>query len=516
MSCWHVIRRSAGSDMASDTAWQTIARQLAGSREKFLNSGGCLKQRQQDYLQALLRRHASSDFGLEHGFAGLRGIDDYRKAVPLQTAEDYQRRISGLTAASPHVVAMDTGFVETTGGSSDGTKVIAYGPSGLTDFRNALYPWLDDLVRNRPAISQGPAYWSISPVLRPRAQDYQGLPMGLGNDARYFGEQLATPLLQTLAVPPDVAILETLDQWRFRTLLHLLSTPALRLVSVWSPSFILNLLHALPSLVEDLCRELLPVHARRLEQALDGAELDTRILWPQLDTLSCWTHGRAAAFLPELQRRFPHVHIQPKGLLATEGVVSLPLEGLPDPVLAACSSFFEFLDNTGVPRLAWELQTGGVYEVVLSNSLGLYRYRLGDQVEVTGWKDDLPLLRFLGRGDRQVDLCGEKLDDAFVSRALEKLPGFSLLCPSMEPQPHYLCISEKPVTTDVEAALCGNPQYAYARRLAQLAPVQYQVRDDAGAQYLHWRLQQGQCLGDIKPTALLPDDGFVRFLEGSS
>jgi hypothetical protein len=513
MSCWFITRPSGGSEMLSGTAWQTIAHCLADSRGKFLSSGKCLKQRQQDYLQALLQRHASSDIGREHGFVGLRSIDDYRKTVPLQSPQEYQERMQHLSASRPHLFAADTTFVETTGGSLGGAKVIAYGVSGLADFRKALYPWLDDLIHSHPAVVQGPAYWSISPVLRPRAQDYQGLPMSLGNDAQYFGEALVKPLLQTMAVPPAVAALETLEDWRFQTLLHLLSTPDLRLISVWSPSFILNLLHALPAMAEALCRQLPPVHAHRLEQGLDGAVPDTHKLWPHLDTLSCWTHGRAAAYLDELQRRFPQVHIQPKGLLATEGVVSIPLEGLSAPVLAADSGFFEFLDDTGAPRLAWELETGGVYEVVLSNNLGLYRYCLGDRVQVIGWKADLPLLRFLGRGDRQVDLCGEKLDDAFVSQTLEKLPGFSLLCPRMKPQPHYLCISEKPVTTDVEAALCRNPQYAYARRLEQLGSVQYRVRGDAGAQYLNWRLEQGQCLGDIKPTALLSDDGFVCYLE---
>ena len=499
--------------MTAVPAWRIIRKRLAGSRRDFLAQTRDLPRQQQDYLGRLLRFQAETDFGREHGFAAIRDIAGYRSRVPLQEPEQLQQWVERIHGDGPGVLSRDTGFFERTGGSVGGAKYLPYGESGLGDFQRALYPWLDDLLGARPAIAAGPAYWSISPALDSRPRMHQGLPVGLESDLLYFGRDLAGPMGSTLAVPPAVGGFRNRQEWQGETLRHLLRHPELRLISVWSPSFLLGLMDGLRALASDLYPSLARPQQDRLKSALHGGDLDTRVLWPRLDTISCWTHGRAAAFLEALQARFPHVHIQPKGLLATEGVVSLPLEEAAAPVLAARSGFFEFLGEQGEVCLSWELETGRSYEVVLSNHLGLYRYRLGDRVEVCGWHGSLPMLRFLGRGRDSVDLCGEKLNEAFVGRALAGIPGFALLLPSGGASPHYVCVSDQPQAPEVERCLRNNPQYDYARRLGQLGALQWRTLPDAQDRYHAWRLAQGQRLGDIKPLALLPDDAFLRHLE---
>ena len=48
-------------------------------------------------------------------------------------------------------------------------------------------------------------------------------------------------------------------------------------------------------------------------------------------------------------------------------------------------------------RLAHELERGRTYSVVVTTGGGLYRYRLGDLVNVVGFEAGCPLLRFVGR-----------------------------------------------------------------------------------------------------------------------
>ncbi len=495
-------------------AWQQIADGVRGCRQGFLASTADLRAQQRGYLHALLRRQANTAFGRRHRFAVIEGPAAYRETVPLQEPQAVQQWVKRLEPAHPQVLSADTAFVEITGGSSGGAKYIPYGASGLEDFQRALHPWLDDLLEARPAISQGLAYWSISPVLGEWPTQFNGLPVGLGDDTQYFGERLAPHLLWTLAVPPEVGRLGEREAWQLETLLHLVRQPGLRLISVWSPSFLLALMEALPVHADALCSRLSGAEARRLRCALADGLLDTPVLWPELDTISCWTHGRAAALVPALRGLFPQARIQPKGLLATEGVVSLPLEEAADPVLAARSGFFEFEDERGDLRFAWELAVGRRYQVILSNHLGLYRYRLGDWVEMRGWHGSLPMLRFLGRGGTAVDLCGEKLDEVFASRALNGLEGFALLLPvTGAGTPRYLCISDRPEDGRVERRLWQNPQYAYARALGQLGPLQWRFAPEAGERYRQWCFEGGQRLGDIKPLALLPDDAFLRYLE---
>ena len=49
---------------------------------------------------------------------------------------------------------------------------------------------------------------------------------------------------------------------------------------------------------------------------------------------------------------------------------------------------------------------------------GLYRYHLGDRIQVTGHIHGCPLVRFVGRHSSVSDWFGEKLNDAHVSRVL--------------------------------------------------------------------------------------------------
>src|SRR5262249_44043144 len=99
-----------------------------------------------------------------------------------------------------------------------------------------------------------------------------------------------------------------------------------------------------------------PERARLLRAVLkaDGF-LPAHVPWPHLCLLSMWTDAQAQRFIPPVVQRFAGVEIQGKGLLATEGVVSVPLFEAPAPVLAIRSHFYEFIDTecpAARPRLA--------------------------------------------------------------------------------------------------------------------------------------------------------------------
>ena len=59
--------------------------------------------------------------------------------------------------------------------------------------------------------------------------------------------------------------------------------------------------------------------------------------------------------------------------------------------------------------------------MVVTTGGGLYRYPLRDVVEVVGFVNECPLLRFVGRARRVSDLVGEKLDESHVSRILQQV-----------------------------------------------------------------------------------------------
>src|SRR5256885_4455116 len=88
-------------------------------------------------------------------------------------------------------------------------------------------------------------------------------------------------------------------------------------------------------------------------------------LWPRLKLVSCWASGASKPFADEVAARLPHAHLQPKGLVSTETVVTVP-DADDRPVLTE-HGFFEF-EREGRLYLADELLEGDVYEVVATTA----------------------------------------------------------------------------------------------------------------------------------------------------
>jgi GH3 auxin-responsive promoter len=231
-----------------------------------------------------------------------------------------------------------------------------------------------------------------------------------------------------------------------------------------------------------------------------------------------------------VRRRFPHVEIQGKGLLATEGVVSIPLFNAASPVAALTSHYLEFLDpRDGRSSPAHALDAGGTYEVALTTGGGLYRYRLRDLVRVEGTMHRAPLLSFQGRADRASDIAGEKLTAALVEQAIAAASHsigitatFAMLAPSWTPTPHYRLYVEAPesdahsLAIALDRELNAAHHYRLCRALGQLGPIRGVSTRDGGQMYERACVERGQRAGSIKPPALESTPGWESVFECGS
>jgi hypothetical protein len=483
-----------------------------------------LRTTQAQWLLDCVRRNAGCTYGRSHAFERIRSVADFRQHVPLNDYGHFAPFIERMAQGEADVLfsGLPVAFEYTSGNSSAG-KLLPYSAASLADFAHALRPWLGTVARRYQLF--GPAYWAISPALRQAQHTSGSTPIGLP-DAAYLGEDLIPVFAALSAVPPAVGAIGDLAQWQQQTWLALLRSGNLALISIWSPTFLLALLEALPSHADALSAQMQAADEtaalHRLQRYL--ASGDGRVLWPQLRLVSCWGDGSSRTYYAELRRRLPQADFQPKGLLATEGVVTVPDDD-GAPVLAAHSGFFEFIDENGGIHLAHELNESACYELVMTTAGGLYRYRLGDRLRCRGRSQGWPILDFLGRAGLVSDLVGEKLAEAFVADCLTNaLPtdgGFRMLIPQTAPAPHYLLIADNEAApcnaAAVEQCLLHNLQYRYARELGQLQALRALPVHRPLAAYLRRMVRQGMRLGDIKPVALRPEtDWLTTFSEASA
>ena len=520
--------------MRNRDAWHSLAEICRGADAHFLAQCDDLEVVQIAFLRNLLTENAATAFGRTHGFASITGYVDYASAVPVSRYEAFAPYIESTLAGTPgQLTAQEPHFVETTGGSTAGAKIIPYTQAGLDSYWHAIRAWLADLMRRRH-LREGSIYFALSPVGRSGGERIGVLPVGSPKRFAYFGS--AAPHLAEISVAPaELSALADFDAWCFATCLHLLSARDLSLVWVWSPTYLTELVRAMmrmkPALLEAiasgtpapheaaLTRVPLPApdptRAAELDALISTDAIDARAIWPKLDTISCWMDASSAPFAAELQRLFPDAWFQAKGLMSTEGAVTVPFgEGQGSP-LALDSGFLEFADGDRIYP-AWEIEHGRTYRVLLSNRFGLYRYDTADLVEVVGFTGRTPRLTFKGRIGLSTDLCGEKLTEEFVLSCMQAAsdgqPLFSSLAPAPTPHPHYVLYANREIdarrvaqfAARLETELGRNPQYAYARRLGQLSPLEICAVGDLFERYRAWATSSGRSIAGLKAPALLP------------
>jgi hypothetical protein len=498
-------------------AWNQFATEAAAALGEFEAAMAAPRAAQQQRLLAILRANAGTCFGRAHAFDAIDSIADFQRRVPqsgwLDMAPWVERSKAGEHAV---LTAEDPVHFERTSGSGARSKDIPYTPALLCEFQSALVASLASLHRDCPDIA-GPGYWSLSPQLAPPQKTPAGVTVGSASDALYVAGSPAAHLLASV-VGAD-ALSADASAWQLRTWQRLVLEPDLRLMSVWSPGFLLALLQLLldPAHGEEQLETLrtgLPTDRHRL-LATAVRQRDFTALWPRLQLIHCWTDGPSAVHAEQLARLFPAVRLVPKGLFATEGVVSISWGCTGARPVAVTSHFLEFVDDAGEVRLVSELETGRHYRPLLTTSGGLYRYRLGDVVEVTGFLVATPCLRFVGREDHRSDLVGEKLDEQIAARALRDaaISGPAMLVPdSAARPPRYLLVVEAPDAARaaaVENELARVHHYAIARAQGQLAVLA--VRTIGNLSALHHAAWQaaGRRSGDAKPAALIASPEFA-------
>ncbi|MEM6886431.1 MAG: GH3 auxin-responsive promoter family protein [Verrucomicrobiota bacterium] len=412
---------------------------------------------QTNYLQTIIEHADESLWAKEYGIHRGISLSEFRERVPVQEYQDISKWIQRIIYGEKRVLTNEQveRLVPTSGSTGD-KKLIPMNLHSRYEFSTAVNLWILECMRKCPKMRSGTAYIATSPAIDVKVEA-SALPVGFARDTDYLGILEKVLLKQILAVPLSVAEKRG-AVWRESTRRHLLQSNRISFLSLWHPDYLQALFSN---------REL--------------SELAER--WPKLSLISTWSDGSCSEPAQKLMSHFPQAAHMPKGLWLTEGVITVPWKDL-CPV-ALTSGFYEFEDETGRVCGVEQLCDEKIYRPILTNHAGLYRYRLGDLVQVNGFVYNTPSLRWIGRSDDVVDLCGEKLNEAQISTALQAIDWqyFFVLIPiEGAPPPYYLCLL---ADTDIDAfplqnferLLQRNPHYTWARELGQLGALEIRALD---------------------------------------
>lgn len=488
------------------------------------------EQAQHLLLKKIINDLARTEYGRSLNISANDKYQTFAAKAPLVGYDDFSQWIERQKKTEARVTVADPVlFYEKTSGGFAAAKFIPYTKALKNSFNRMFLIWLADLLENGPHFKTGKCFISISPAFQHSQHTERGVQVGLADDTDYLNPWLRLLSRPFFVLPSSLKQLQDPENFKRASAALLLAEKRLEVISIWNPTYLEVLLDFIQAngslLTDDLQRGFLTLEnqifkfpkpcAERLS-ILKENSFSWQDIWPELKLLSCWTSANARPASRRLAKQFPQVFLQGKGLLATEAPMTLPLIEAPGFAPMLSEVFFEFIDEQGNLKLLHELEAGRQYEIVITQQGGLYRYRIGDRVQVTGLFQATPCFEFIGRSQAVCDLVGEKLNEQFVGDCLSRLAlqsRFQTLLPVMKERPHYLLLSDSlppdslktvaALETQLDALLCEAFHYRNARMLGQLEGVRICFAAQAREVYYDFYMSKGMKFGDIKHSCLI-------------
>lgn len=406
---------------------------------------------QEELLRRIVARHADTDFGRDHGLAGIRAVADFRRQLPVAGYEYFEPYIARVRRGNANALVADRVLMfALTSGTTAARKYIPVTAQYLADYKRGWNIWGLRSYREHQ-----------STRLKPIVQ--------VSSDSSEFLTEAAIPCGSVTGLTADMQ--KRLIRWLYcvpgcvsrikdplaknYTVLRLSMAKEVGLVIAANPSTVVNLARLGDQHKETLIRDIHdgtltlrfdvpkgiraslrrrvkrdPTRARVLEDIVRRTgRLYPKHYWPaDRCLLGNWTGGSVGAYLRHFPTYFGDTPVRDVGLIASEGRMTIPLaDGTPSGVLDVTTHYFEFIpeaegDSSQPTTLAaHELQVGQNYFIVPTTASGLYRYHIQDVVRVTGFYNQTPLVEFLSKGSHFANLTGEKLSEYHVTGAMREV-----------------------------------------------------------------------------------------------
>ena len=252
-------------------------------------------------------------------------------------------------------------------------------------------------------------------------------------------------------------------------------------------------------------------------------------IWPELRYIVGIGGANFPVYTRAMERYAPSVPIHHFIYGASEGFLSIAAGvGVPDAyILLPEAGFFEFLPvpgEAGAPRTIGQVEVGRRYELVFTNHSGLYRYRIGDVLEVVGFFGQAPVVRFCYRRGQALNVADEKLSIEQLHSAMEqfqKRGGLSAAFCAQEDYSRrpgrYLFYLECSPLQNAEALLdrCleeASLGYRGCRAMGDIAPPRIRFLPPGSFRRYEAALaRQGRTMAQYKPVELLRREEERRF-----
>ncbi|XP_073428445.1 GH3 domain-containing protein isoform X2 [Dendrobates tinctorius] len=390
----------------------------------------------------------------------------YGKQHPLTQYTDYKDYLQRTSQGEENVLVQGrpTALVATAGTSGNRSMVPISHKSAADRFNQGTAVYLEIINNTFPGALEKGFKFTFPPTVHHSDAGIPVIPCPSTFSASFLKDFSCPPL----PVHPTMSYRERL----YTQLLFSLRDPAISMLEAnffWLLRYMFSILEdCWESLVTDIQKGRLntelkvPLETRQqiedmlVPDAPRASELHSQFqkgfhgivkrLWPKLQVILAMESGGSDLDRQILQDGVCQgIPVYSPMYCAAEGLIGVniwPIEDVPQYVLCPRSVFFEFIpvdisDQEQPTTLCiQDVSADNAYELVITNRNGLYRYRLGDVVRVTGFNNQSPIVTFLYRKSQTLNVRGERISERDFYKTLRSTvnmwSGAALL--------HYCCL----------------------------------------------------------------------------
>ena len=411
-------------------------------------------------LDRILRCSRNTEYGKRYGFSSIKSVEDYQKAVPLSTYDNYQDYIDRMVNKGEQklITGHRISYYAASSGSVGQTKLI---PQATACYWS-IFKVICLMVRDAAAAMQQrsacglPARGLLTTEIHiSRVDDgEEGAKASGGTVSSYAinGVKVFLPLFTPF---PREAFEGGIEDLRYVKARYALQDPEVRWLTSPFMSALTDIVTYIIGNHEMLIRDIEngtidpaiamsakarkrlerklrpdPKRAAVLKAAFDG-DSDAGVLsrvWNKLSLVSSVGAGDFTPFTNKMKRWCgKDVRFGFSCYTASEAWMGYAFRfNDPSYLLLLDGIFYEFLPvgedgeaDTEHPLLVHQLELGKYYEIVLTTPAGLYRYRLRDVLKVTGFEGQVPYLEFAYRANRALELSGTHINDELIAAGVQ-------------------------------------------------------------------------------------------------
>lgn len=406
---------------------------------------------QRDLLANFIKRSENTAFGKDHKFSEIKNYNDFAKNVPIREYNDFIPYINRMTKGESDILFPGKPVLyNTSSGTTGKPKLIPISKEFSEELSAYNRLWLYSIMEQNPSIYNGKSLTSVGAAQEGTVED--GTPIGSisGNsfrtvpgpiklthssiyqffciedyNLRYYAiarNALANNI--TVSICPSIANIMRYHEMimkHFDAMVEEIREGIIRddIMATFSEEDRIEVEKTLfpnPERADELIR-LKKQH---------GDQLMPKHYWPNLAVVNAWIQGNFAVLVKKIRPYFPETTaFRAFGYQASEGRFGMSLDNSWDySLLNPVNYFYEFIpvenieDKNPKVLMLHELEDGKRYYIIITNSSGLYRYDMNDILEVVGFYNKAPLLKFIQKGAGIVNIMGEKLSEEQIIEAV--------------------------------------------------------------------------------------------------